>query len=143
MLYIKSYLTGNGENLTIKEARELECREFHLDLAEEYKKFNTGRVCTKEEAEKIIDQTFSEYVNGLIKGKFGIIWSEELISAVDDIEELKDLERNPQNTRTKWNLISYVDAGGEIIHFIPCGTTYIVNETGATIATLNRCAGCN
>ncbi len=115
MLYIKSYLNGNDKDLVIKEAIDVETQSFIINTKKlkDYIKNN--------HKEQSIYHLFINYIISKLDLNGEVVYAGETVNVDKD----------------KYNLISYFcPECEEIKHFIPKGTTYIVNENGSTIATI-------
>ena len=138
MLYIKSYVSGNGKNLVIKEASEVECREYTIELLDIRKEYQN--IKTPQGADKIC---FNQFVESRMKRKAEIDCNDLFSSTFDFEWLLKQGKTNRNSIMKTFLVVSFINADGDDCHFIPCGSTYVVNEAGSTIETIIKISGMN
>jgi len=113
MLYIKSYQLPEGKNFVIKEAIDVQTEAFKIstDKLQEFAK--------KQELD--LYEAFIEYVTSKLHLDGELVYGGYVLSEHQE----------------EYNLLSYFcPECEEKKYFIPDGVTYIVNENGATIATI-------
>jgi hypothetical protein len=135
MLYIKSYLDIKGESFVLKEADEVDCKKYTINLNELHKQWLKAKT-----PEGLTKNSFTNEVEFEMLGIAGIkgkLYDPYCLTNAIDFDNYDWSEHKDGYTKFKFFVISYHNTDNEKKYFVPSGKTYIVNEQGATIASIS------